>query len=107
MQSFCTFTAVVQALTAFLRVICRVAASQELRDFGKNPAMKAVFGEDFRVSMGFGLHVGWAIEGNECSLMPLCLVLMTRLKVNYLVQCVYISFHFSFIYSIGLSMFSL
>lgn len=52
-----------KALTAFLRVILRVASSQELCDFGKNAAMRAVFGDDFRVSMGFGLHVGWAIEG--------------------------------------------
>jgi class 3 adenylate cyclase len=52
-----------KALTAFLRVILRVAASEELRNFGKNAAIKAVFGNDFQVSMGFGLHVGWAIEG--------------------------------------------
>lgn len=34
-----------------------------LEPFAKHPAMVNEFGDDFRVRMGFGLHIGWAIEG--------------------------------------------
>lgn len=31
--------------------------------YNTNPGLKARLGEKYRVRMGFGLHVGWAIEG--------------------------------------------
>ena len=31
--------------------------------YNKNPGLKERLGEKYRVRMGFGLHIGWAIEG--------------------------------------------
>jgi class 3 adenylate cyclase len=50
------------ALAAFVRTIQEVNASRALLDFCLLPEVqKAIPG--FRISMGFGLHMGWAIEG--------------------------------------------
>ena len=56
------------ALAAFLK--CQVdlhkandPLSGVLAPFCTHPKMMTEFGDDFRVHMGFGLHLGWAIEG--------------------------------------------
>lgn len=39
-----------------------LARSSRLRRYSQDPALNARI-PGFRVQMGFGLHVGWAIEG--------------------------------------------
>jgi class 3 adenylate cyclase len=51
-----------KALVSFLRVIAEIHASEELKKYSENPLIKKQF-SDFTVTLGFGLHVGWAIEG--------------------------------------------
>ena len=58
------------AVMAFLKIIVDVENSNRsgaLRNYRKLPEMQDRFNRRFRVDMGFGLHYGWAIEG-ECSL---------------------------------------
>lgn len=38
-------------------------AKGSLRQFCENPNVISTFGKDFQVHLGFGLHIGWAIEG--------------------------------------------
>ncbi|CEO95743.1 hypothetical protein PBRA_004456 [Plasmodiophora brassicae] len=51
------------ALMAFLKITADINRSAELAAYRDNPAIRARFGDGFRIRMGFGLHVGWAIEG--------------------------------------------
>lgn len=52
------------ALTAFLkiRVDLHHANKNYLKQFNSAPKMVEAFGPDFEVQMGFGMHIGWAIE---------------------------------------------
>ena len=52
-----------KAVVSFLRIIVDLDASTELRTYENHPRIKAAFGDDFLVQLGFGLHCGWAIEG--------------------------------------------
>ena len=54
------------ALAAFVKVRVDVNnANQDgsLGEYLHHPKMRQLFGPDFQVVMGFGLHIGWAIEG--------------------------------------------
>ena len=55
------------ALASFLKVQVDLHAANKatgiLDKFNKHPRLVAEFGEECSVHMGFGLHVGWAIEG--------------------------------------------
>nr|BCL77501.1 bifunctional adenylyl cyclase/cAMP phosphodiesterase [Anthoceros agrestis] len=51
-----------RALRSFLDIIQAVETSQTLADFAKHPAIQRRM-PGYRIHMGFGLHVGWAIEG--------------------------------------------
>lgn len=51
-----------KALVSFLRIIVEIHASDELKRYALNPRIASVF-TSFKVELGFGLHVGWAIEG--------------------------------------------
>jgi class 3 adenylate cyclase len=55
------------ALAAFLKVQVDLRAANadggRLSHFCNDPRVKKALGDDFKVKMGFGLHVGWAIEG--------------------------------------------
>jgi class 3 adenylate cyclase len=51
------------ALAAFMAVIASLRSSPQLARFNTHPGLLARLGTDFSVRMGFGLHVGWAIEG--------------------------------------------
>ena len=51
-----------KALVSFIRVIVEINASEELKKYALNTRIQQVF-DDFQVELGFGLHVGWAIEG--------------------------------------------
>lgn len=51
-----------RALASFVLTIAELRRSSRLAVYRRNPALiKRI--HDFRVRMGFGLHVGWAIEG--------------------------------------------
>ncbi|BFI40333.1 protein MpCAPE [Marchantia polymorpha subsp. ruderalis] len=51
-----------RALRAFLDIIQSIETSQSLAEFAKHPAIQKRM-PGYRIHMGFGLHVGWAIEG--------------------------------------------
>jgi len=51
------------ALTAFLQITNSLPKRPEIQHYAKDPAIIAKLGPNFRIRMGFGLHVGWAIEG--------------------------------------------
>lgn len=50
------------SLISFLKIIAKLNTDKEIAKYNKNEKLlKAVPG--FKVSMGLGLHAGWAIEG--------------------------------------------
>jgi class 3 adenylate cyclase len=54
-----------KAVLGFLRVIYKVNKDKKLRAYKNSPEIQNsnnIF-QPFKVSMGFGLHIGWAIEG--------------------------------------------
>eukprot|EP00920_Eleutheroschizon_duboscqi_P040447 GHVT01096819.1.p1 GENE.GHVT01096819.1~~GHVT01096819.1.p1 ORF type:complete len:1066 (+),score=214.22 GHVT01096819.1:332-3529(+) len=51
------------ALTSYLKIIAKMTKSPIIDEYRRHPQLRARMGEKYRVSMGFGLHVGWAIEG--------------------------------------------
>jgi len=52
-----------RALAAFVVIHVALKRSPRLKQFCEREDIRARMGNDFQVSMGFGLHVGWAIEG--------------------------------------------
>ena len=50
------------ALIAFLKIICSINTKEDIIKYRNIKALKARI-PDYKVKMGFGLHVGWAIEG--------------------------------------------
>ena len=55
------------ALFAFLKIIVDIENSNRsgvLRRYSRLPEVRKALGKEFSVQMGFGLHFGWAIEGN-------------------------------------------
>jgi class 3 adenylate cyclase len=51
------------SVVAFSKTICAVKKSYKLAKYSENKEIRALTGQNWRVNMGFGLHVGWAIEG--------------------------------------------
>ena len=51
------------ALLSFLAIIKKIYKSQTMLAFRNDPLLKKQFGDKFKVQMGFGLHLGWGIEG--------------------------------------------
>ena len=54
------------ALYAFLKVVVDIANSNEngqLRQYRNDPRLASRFPDGYSVKMGYGLHLGWAIEG--------------------------------------------
>ena len=56
------------ALTAFLKIRVDLHNANRpgtglMQEFTKDPRMVEQFGPAFQVKMGFGMHIGWAIEG--------------------------------------------
>jgi class 3 adenylate cyclase len=51
------------AVLAFIKIIGKISRSKVLSKYRENRLLADKSGEPFRVRMGFGLHVGWAIEG--------------------------------------------
>lgn len=50
------------SVVSFVKTIAMVRVSYKLNRYSKNKEILALM-PNFRVNMGFGLHVGWAIEG--------------------------------------------
>lgn len=51
------------ALLSVIRTLVEIPASEALQRLGENPNILRLFSDGFEVKLGFGLHVGWAIEG--------------------------------------------
>ncbi|CBZ51078.1 putative adenylyl cyclase [Neospora caninum Liverpool] len=51
------------ALVSFVKVIAGINKSQVLAEYRDIPELVQRLGTGWKVKMGFGLHVGWAIEG--------------------------------------------
>lgn len=51
------------ALLGFIKTLIKINKDPLVLEYGQDPRLKAAFGKNGKVSMGFGLHVGWAIEG--------------------------------------------
>jgi hypothetical protein len=51
------------AVLSFVRMIAEINKSFKLLKYKKNPALKNRIKDYKGVKMGFGLHVGWSIEG--------------------------------------------
>lgn len=51
------------ALLAFLSIIKKINKNQTILSYRNNIALKNKLGPTFKVQMGFGLHLGWGIEG--------------------------------------------
>ncbi|CAG9326054.1 unnamed protein product [Blepharisma stoltei] len=50
------------SLISFLKIIAEICKSPKIESFSQHPALNAMI-PGYIVSMGFGLHQGWAIEG--------------------------------------------
>ncbi|CAD8047499.1 unnamed protein product [Paramecium sonneborni] len=50
------------AVMAFLKIITSISISKKLEKYKKHPGLNARM-KDYSVKMGFGLHMGWGIEG--------------------------------------------
>eukprot|EP00418_Pyrodinium_bahamense_P049932 CAMPEP_0179173142 /NCGR_PEP_ID=MMETSP0796-20121207/85425_1 /TAXON_ID=73915 /ORGANISM="Pyrodinium bahamense, Strain pbaha01" /LENGTH=1058 /DNA_ID=CAMNT_0020876339 /DNA_START=138 /DNA_END=3312 /DNA_ORIENTATION=+ len=50
------------SVASFIQVMSAVSRDQHLAELGSHPALLAKSGS-YRVRLGFGLHLGWAIEG--------------------------------------------
>ncbi len=50
------------ALFGFLKVVAKISKTDKILDYSRNEVLLGVV-PNFKVRMGFGLHVGWAIEG--------------------------------------------
>ncbi|EGR34816.1 hypothetical protein IMG5_001570 [Ichthyophthirius multifiliis] len=51
------------SVLAFLKIMGGITVSKKLIKYRKNQGLKQRLGGKYTVKMGFGLHVGWAIEG--------------------------------------------
>lgn len=52
-----------KSLIAFLKIMAEIRRASDLSAYARHPKIIPKFGMNYRVNMGFGLHVGWAIEG--------------------------------------------
>lgn len=52
-----------KAVISFIKVIAEIRRAGDLSAYAKHPKIIPKFGMNYRISMGFGLHCGWAIEG--------------------------------------------
>ena len=50
------------ALLGFVKTLVKIHKDPLILEYGLDPRLRKALG-NYKVSMGFGLHVGWAIEG--------------------------------------------
>jgi class 3 adenylate cyclase len=51
------------SVLGFLKVISRVNKNRKILEYTYDPALISLIGSGYKINMGFGLHIGWAIEG--------------------------------------------
>ena len=51
------------ALMSFLKIICKINRKEKILRYRENETLHTSF-NGYKVKMGFGLHLGWAIEGS-------------------------------------------
>ena len=51
------------AIMSFIKCIAKISSYKHIRDYSRNKRLTN-FIPGFYVNMGFGMHVGWAIEGS-------------------------------------------
>ena len=51
------------AVTSFVKTIAKINQFKHILDYGRNKRITNYI-PGYKVNMGFGLHVGWAIEGS-------------------------------------------
>ena len=51
------------AVLSFIKMVSAITRSETLQKYKENPRLQERIVDYFGVKMGFGLHVGWAIEG--------------------------------------------
>lgn len=51
------------ALLSFIKIIVKINKDPKILRYRHDQKLLARLGADYRVRMGFGLHIGWAIEG--------------------------------------------
>lgn len=56
-----------KALIGFLKVVVETNRNTQILSYRCDPRL-AIDNENFKISMGFGMHAGWAIEGAVGSL---------------------------------------
>jgi class 3 adenylate cyclase len=71
------------AVLGFLSVIKKVRKNYKILQYKQNKDIKAKYGEKFKVQMGFGLHLGWGIEGAIGSLYKIdCSYLSPNVNIS-------------------------
>lgn len=83
-QALLAFCKTLIELSRYQRFICNFSAAATERLAKRFP--------NYEVRIGSGLHVGWAIEGIECSNQPPCLRFINILDCP-IDRTIYISFH--------------
>jgi len=51
------------SVIAFIKVLAGINKSSKLRKYYENKELRVRFTHGYKVSMGFGLHIGWGVEG--------------------------------------------
>lgn len=51
------------AMMAVARMVEKISSCDKLADYHSHESLLRHFGKQYRVSLGFGLHCGWAVEG--------------------------------------------
>lgn len=51
------------SVLSFVQILSAVNRDHHLAEWRAHPVLTARFGTNYRVSLGFGLHLGWSIEG--------------------------------------------
>ena len=74
------------ALAATIKICNDLALANEtgnLQEYHERPSIVSRFGENFRIRMGFGLHLGWCIEGAIGSLQKIdCTYLSPHVELS-------------------------
>ena len=50
-------------MLSFIKAIVKINKDPKVLEYRKDNRLLSHLGNDYKVTMGFGLHIGWAIEG--------------------------------------------
>lgn len=51
------------SIYSFLCIIAEIQKNQKVASYSEDEGLKKHMGGSYKVNMGFGLHIGWSIEG--------------------------------------------